>query len=140
MDDQTHREVMDRRSHDPRILALMEKVDTSIITVSRHSQEINELQRKVDRLEIDQRNAIKDVDDHHTSLKTVNVFIAETKAMHRSFEEFIKSQQDTNKIFMEAQAKTSKFQNNILVVGAVAWFLWQVFGNKLFSAAEVLVK
>jgi phage host-nuclease inhibitor protein Gam len=130
----------DRRSHDPRVLSLIEKVDASNITTARHSTEINELQRKVDRIEIDQRNAIKDVDDHHTTLKTVQVFIAETKAMHKSFEDFIKSQQDTNKIFMEAQAKTTKFQNNILVVGAFAWFLWQIFGHKLFSAAEVLVK
>lgn len=130
----------DRRNYDPRVLALIDRLEGLIANVSRVTSDVLELQRKVDKFEAEQKRALKDVDDHETTLKTFNAFILETKMMHKSFDDFIKAQTDTNKLFMEAQNKTTKFQNNILMLGGAAWLLWQMFGSKLFSAAEVLMK
>jgi hypothetical protein len=133
-------QIPDRRSHDPRVLAVIERLDGTVLTVGGHTKDINEIQRRVDRIESDQRNAIKNVDDHDNTLKMVSTFIYETKAMHKSFEEFIKAQQDTNKMFMGAQERTANFQNKLVMIGGSLFLAWQMFGSKLFSAAEVLIK
>ena len=130
----------DRRNYDPRVLALIERLEGVIASLNKATTDIGEIQRKVDRIETEQRVALKDVDEHESTLKTVNVFITETKMMHKSFDDFIKAQSETNRLFMEAQSKTAKFQNNVLMLGGAAWLLWQMFGSKLFSAAEVLMK
>lgn len=121
------------QSYDPRVTSLIQKVESG-------HKELVVLEKRVDKLELRQDGAIKDLSEHEEFIKLVNTFITETKSMHKSFDMHMENQRELNRTLSDGLKKTTEFQNKILIVGGALVLLWQMFGSKLFSAAEVLVK
>lgn len=130
----------DRRSYDPRVMGLIERVDANVTKTDRIAEQLSDLARKFDRIEMKQDSSLKAVDDHELTLKSVNAFLLEMKMVHKSFDDFITKQSETNKMFMDSIKKSSDFQSKFIAVGGIVLILWQMFGAKLFGAVEVLVK
>lgn len=121
------------QSYDPRVTSLIQKVESG-------HKELVVLEKRVDKLELRQDGAIKDLSEHEEFIKLVNTFITETKSMHKSFDMHMENQRELNRTLSDGLKKTTEFQNKLLIVGGALVLLWQMFGSKLFSAAEVLVK
>ena len=121
------------QSYDPRVTSLIQKVESD-------HKELVVLEKRVDKLELRQDGAIKDLSEHEEFIKLVNTFITETKSMHKSFDMHMENQRELNRTLSDGLKKTTEFQNKLLIVGGALVLLWQMFGSKLFSAAEVLVK
>jgi putative NADH-flavin reductase len=133
-------EQYDRRSYDPRVLGLIEKVNQQQQKIDANHKEALQLEKRVDKLELRQDGAIKDLSEHEEFIKLVNTFITETKSMHTAFDSHMENQRELNKTLSEGLKKATEFQNRLLIVGGAILFLWQAFGAKIFSAAEVLIK
>lgn len=136
MQEQNH----DIRSYDPRVLGLLDKVEDQTKKIEAAHKEFIVLEKRVDKLELRQDGAIKDLSEHEEFIKLVNTFISETKSMHKSFDMHMENQRELNKTLSEGLKKTTEFQNKLLIIGGVLVALWQMFGAKLFSVAEFLVK
>lgn len=134
------REQYEKQSYDPRFLGLVEKVNQQQQKIDANHKETLQLEKRVDKLEMRQDGAIKDLSEHEEFIKLVNIFITETKSMHTAFDSHMENQRELNKTLSEGLKKATEFQNKLLVVGGVILFLWQAFGAKIFSAAEVLIK
>lgn len=134
------REQYEKQSYDPRFLGLVEKVNQQQQKIDANHKETLQLEKRVDKLEMRQDGAIKDLSEHEEFIKLVNIFITETKSMHTAFDSHMENQRELNKTLSEGLKKATEFQNKLLLVGGVILFLWQAFGAKIFSAAEVLIK
>lgn len=134
------REQYEKQSYDPRFLGLVEKVNQQQQKIDANHKETLQLEKRVDKLEMRQDGAIKDLSEHEEFIKLVNIFITETKSMHTAFDSHMENQRELNKTLSEGLKKATEFQNKLLIVGGVILFLWQAFGAKIFSAAEVLIK
>jgi hypothetical protein len=94
---------------------------------------ISELERRIDKIDFTQSNAVRDLDEHDKEIKAVTQVAVELKHVVEAFKLFIDSQKETNKIVTEGLKKSTDFQSRFIVGGSIMFVMWQMFGSKLFT-------
>ena len=130
----------ERRASDQNITVVLNRLDMLIIDFRELKETVKAIDRRVTVLENYHSNVRKDVDNHDIDIKEFNKFMQAMTIFNATLKDHIETQKVSNQKFSESIEKTTKFQNNLLMIGGVAFLLWQTFGVKLISAVEVLVK
>lgn len=99
----------------------------------RLKDQFHDLELKVKLMEERQANSIKEIDTHDGAIDAIKALTNEIKQAIRNFENFMTTQEVTNKAFAESIKKNTDFQNKFMIVGTTLLVLYQAFGTRLIT-------